>query len=158
MKAKDTLGAIASACAVIAFVGGTATSTISGGLIYAGLIFGPLLIFALLDAAQETYRGQRVTMEATRGLSLGELCIAALIGAAIYVGMLIEVNDRGSSWNQGFGFAQLAAIVLSAGAGVIIWQEWEWQRDLSQKKCPDCAHKVQADARKCEHCGYRFEA
>jgi hypothetical protein len=28
--------------------------------------------------------------------------------------------------------------------------------DAATKKCPDCAEAVLADARMCEHCGYRF--
>jgi DNA-directed RNA polymerase subunit RPC12/RpoP len=141
---------------VIGFVAGTAATTIYGGIAYAGLFLGPILFFALIDGAQETYRGQRVTMEATRGLSFGELCIAALITAAIYAAMLLDASARGGEWNQSFGFAQFAAIILGTGAGVIIWQEVQWQRDRTRKRCPDCAHKVLVAANKCEYCGYRF--
>jgi predicted RNA-binding Zn-ribbon protein involved in translation (DUF1610 family) len=28
----------------------------------------------------------------------------------------------------------------------------------AQKKCPDCAETILADARMCKHCGYRFDA
>jgi len=157
MNAKDTLGAIASACAVLGFVAGTATTTIFAGIVYAGAILGAVLVCALIDAAQETYRGKRVTMEATRGLSLGELCVAAAVSAALYAGLFLDAAERGSEANQSFGFAQLAAIILGAGASVIIWQEVEWQRNRTRKQCPDCAHEVLAAARKCEHCGYRFD-
>lgn len=27
-----------------------------------------------------------------------------------------------------------------------------------RKTCPDCANKVLTEARKCQHCGYRFDA
>jgi hypothetical protein len=71
----------------------------------------------------------------------------------------------------GLGAAELIVIaiilgVIAALAVVVIWVvialARSGRRDSSvathaQKKCPDCAEHVRAEARVCKHCGYRFD-
>jgi hypothetical protein len=74
------------------------------------------------------------------------------------LGTFWDYLARGQAWNDGFGFAQFAGLAFIAAGGWVVLQEWIWHQNSRYKKCPDCARKVLADARKCEHCEYRFDA
>jgi hypothetical protein len=157
MNAKDVVGMVASACAVIAFVAGTATSTVYAGLIYLGVFAAPIVILSLRDGIEEKRKDQYVTTEVLRERSLSDLYFAMGFAVFACIVMIWDAIDRGSPWNQSFGVAQLAGSLLGAGAGVILFAEWRWWLDRRYKKCPDCAQKVLVEARKCQHCSYRFD-
>jgi len=65
--------------------------------------------------------------------------VHAGLGIAVYVG--------------GLG----AALIVVAGAMVAFSKPLGTQPVEGIKQCPDCAETVQAAARVCKHCGYRFE-
>jgi hypothetical protein len=72
----------------------------------------------------------------------------------------------------GLGAPELIVIliilaILAAVAAVVVWifvaivrrgnGNQASLQSHAQKKCPDCAEFVRAEARVCKHCGYRFD-
>jgi len=50
--------------------------------------------------------------------------------------------------------AEIAAALILLGI-LLAPVGWLWFRAVS-KPCPDCAERVDKDARVCKHCGHRF--
>jgi len=158
VKGREVLSVIASICGIVAFVAGTAASSIYAGIVWAGLLLGSTLLGALAPQTLDAWQSPDRTLEAAKELSFGSLVIATVVNLGLLVGIFLNVESRGGTWNQSFGFAQLAGIALIAMAAYVIWHEWTWYRDKRYKKCPDCARTVLAEARKCEFCSHRFQS
>ncbi len=157
MSGKEALSVAASICAVVGFVAGTAASTVSTGIVYASFAFGTVLLSAVYDSIQEKKAGKYVWSEAMRELSLNDLYWLGGIASVLFVAIIADRLSDQHAWDGGLGASQLMALVLILAGGWVVVKEWTWYQDSRYKKCPECARKVLAEARKCEYCQHRFD-
>lgn len=76
---------------------------------------------------------------------------SVIFGAVFLLGRPLDESEKQPGLLTVIGVAYLFfAAFLAVSAGPLLGPK--------QKACPDCANKVLVEARKCEHCGYRFDA
>jgi ribosomal protein L32 len=126
--------------------------------------------------------GAGIAVSAYRDYSAGQLKWTVVVlgvialGLAIVIGTnkgyrtLYPLNSSGEPETSLGGTVEplgLAVYVAGAGACAAILGGWIMRHSSTGelqtapdtlKKCPDCAETVQAGARVCKHCGYRFDS
>lgn len=77
--------------------------------------------------------------------------ITAVAGLLFLAGRPLDESERAFSILTVVGIAVLLfyAYMASTGAEVLLKEP--------RRRCPECANEVLAAARKCQHCGYRFD-
>lgn len=84
------------------------------------------------------------------------MVITTAISTLLFVfGRPFDENEKQFGLLSFVGAAALAFYAYVAAAG---WHHFVQATAPQTKQCPDCAQQVLAAARKCQHCGYRFQA
>jgi len=112
-----------------------------------GLFLGGVIVFSS-DFAEDLW---------TRliwGLTVAAVVIP-LSGLLFLFGRPLDEDERTFNILTIMGVVTLGALLLAIG---MTWQEWVKRNQPATKTCPDCANHVLAAARKCQHCGFRFDS
>lgn len=67
----------------------------------------------------------------------------------------VAIIDLFLGWTCIGWIVALAISLVGTGPSAPLVPAWA-EAEAATKKCPDCAETVLADARVCQHCGYRF--
>ena len=181
---KDLLSILSAGAAIAgglaaAVSGGDLTATIFVvGLMFWGTFLGVLVVNALRWTAgrpliadwvekttndwRENNRGaieERAAMSrAERAASDAKLYKGVAYGALLCVGGVIAVAasspNKFDQWSESFDVVHWTGIVAVAVAAVAAVELGLTPR--ARIRCPDCANRIAAEARKCHYCGFRL--
>lgn len=146
------LAALHASASVVGIVAFSLTYVTSGEVVFALGIVGVAFLAAFgLFAVWGVYESVR-----DKKNSVAVRTRDALILGGLGVLMFGGVSQTTRHDLHHFGELQIWGLIVIALLVLTAAQIYKGARKSRWKECPDCANKVLAKARKCEHCGYEF--
>jgi hypothetical protein len=150
--------ALAAVQGVIAIVGAVTliAGIINKSVVAAANITGVIGLFGLVAGCSTWTNADKADVrKRIRTTCIAVAVACAVAGIAFLAGRPLDATEKRPNLLTAIG---AAAIIAPALLVTVAWREINKLPEVAQKKCPDCAHMVLAEARKCEYCSYRFDA